>query len=101
MTGEITLRGRVLPVGGVREKVLAAYRAGIKKVLLPRKNEKDLEELPARIFDTLKIVFVEHMDEVLAESLSNPPVFAKPHKAPKSKSRKTAQTGTDESPKVI
>ncbi len=101
MTGEITLRGRVLPVGGVREKVLAAYRAGITKVLLPRKNEKDLEELPTRIFDTLKIVFVEHMDEVLAESLSNPPVFAKPHKAPKSKSRKTAQTGTDESPKVI
>ena len=77
MTGEITLRGRVLPVGGVREKVLAAQRSGIKTVLLPIKNEKDLVELPVGTLDLIDIKFVEHMDDVLSHSLAGAPVFSK------------------------
>jgi ATP-dependent Lon protease len=69
MTGEITLRGRVLPVGGVREKVLAAHRAGIKKVLLPTKNRKDLIDIPKKAKDELDIVPIDHMDEVLSFAL--------------------------------
>jgi ATP-dependent Lon protease len=65
MTGEITLRGRVLPVGGVRDKVLAAHRAGMKVVLLPEKNIKDLHELPKAARADLKLVPVKHMDQVL------------------------------------
>ncbi|SHK11710.1 endopeptidase La [Paramaledivibacter caminithermalis] len=69
MTGEITLRGRVLPVGGIKEKVLAANRAGIKKVLLPIENEKDLTEIPETVKRKLEFVLVEHMDEVLEHAL--------------------------------
>ena len=65
MTGEITLRGKVLPIGGVKEKILAAHRAGIRTVLLPRDNEKDLSEIPENIQEDLAIRFVETMDEVL------------------------------------
>jgi ATP-dependent Lon protease len=72
MTGEITLRGRVLPVGGVREKVLAAHRAGIKTVVLPRKNLKDLVDVPKRAKVDLNIVPVEHLDEVLEVALCPP-----------------------------
>ena len=71
MTGEITLRGRVLPVGGVKEKVLSAHRAGIKTVVMPKKNEKDLEEIPEDVKKELKFIFVEHMDEVLKEVFVN------------------------------
>lgn len=69
MTGEITLRGRVLPIGGLKEKVLAAHRGGIKKVLVPKENKKDLEEIPANIAAEIKIVLVESMDEVWREAL--------------------------------
>ncbi len=69
MTGEITLRGRVLPVGGIKEKVLAANRAGIKKILLPIQNKKDLTELPDSVKRKLDFVLVEHMDEVLEHAL--------------------------------
>ncbi|WP_432408186.1 endopeptidase La [Wukongibacter sp. M2B1] len=69
MTGEITLRGRVLPVGGIKEKVLAANRAGIKKILLPIENKKDLTELPDAVKRKLEFVLVEHMDEVLEHAL--------------------------------
>ncbi len=69
MTGEITLRGRVLPVGGLREKVLAAHRAGLKTILLPKRNMKDLIDLPKRARNDLKIVPVEHMDQVLEMAL--------------------------------
>jgi ATP-dependent Lon protease len=69
MTGEITLRGNILPIGGVREKVLAAHRAGLKTVLLPTKNEKDLVEIPKKVREDVKIVLVHHMDEVLQYAL--------------------------------
>ncbi|MDI3281131.1 MAG: endopeptidase La [Bacillota bacterium] len=70
MTGEITLRGRVLPIGGLKEKVLAAHRAGIKTVILPAENAKDLEEIPANIRRHLNFVLVEHMDQVLEVALA-------------------------------
>ena len=69
MTGEITLRGRVLPVGGIKEKILAAYRAGIREVILPDENEKDLEEIPEDVRDEMQYHFVSHMDKVLAKAL--------------------------------
>jgi ATP-dependent Lon protease len=72
MTGEITLRGRVLPIGGVKEKLLAAHRGGIKIVILPRENEKDLAEVPGKIKNNLKIHFVAHMDDVMALAIGLP-----------------------------
>jgi ATP-dependent Lon protease len=72
MTGEVTLRGRVLPIGGLKEKLLAALRGGITKVLIPAENEKDLADIPASIRDGLTIVPVSHVDEVLKEALATP-----------------------------
>jgi ATP-dependent Lon protease len=69
MTGEITLRGRVLPIGGLKEKLLAANRGGIKEVIIPAENQKDMEEVPDRIKKSLKIVFADHMDQVLRKAL--------------------------------
>ncbi len=69
MTGEITLRGNILPIGGVREKILAAHRSGLKTILLPEKNAKDLVEVPKKVRDDLKIKFVKHMDEVIKVAL--------------------------------
>jgi ATP-dependent Lon protease len=74
MTGEITLRGKVLPVGGIKEKILAAHRAGLRTVLLPEDNEKDLRELPAEVLEEIEIVFVGHLDEVLPRALERAPV---------------------------
>ena len=65
MTGEITLRGRVLPIGGLKEKLLAANKAGIKLVCVPKANESDVEEIAAEIKRGMEICFVEHMDEVI------------------------------------
>jgi ATP-dependent Lon protease len=72
MTGEITLRGRVLPVGGIKEKVLAAHRAGIKRVILPERNVADLEEVPQEVRDELDFVPVSKMDDVLRAALEHP-----------------------------
>ncbi len=69
MTGEITLRGRVLPIGGVKEKLLAASRGGIRSVILPAENEKDLVEIPAKIRNAVKVLFVRHMDEVIGAAI--------------------------------
>ncbi len=87
MTGEITLRGRVLPIGGLKEKILAARTAGIKAVLVPKKNEKDMEEITNEIKAGLSIHFVENMDEVLDYALTG-----KPPKAKSSKGKKTKKT---------
>ena len=72
MTGEITLRGRVLPIGGVKEKVLAAHRAGIKTFILPKRNIKDLNDVPREIMKELHFVAVGHMDDVIAVALHAP-----------------------------
>jgi ATP-dependent Lon protease len=84
MTGEITLRGRVLPIGGLREKILAAHRAGLKTVIIPRKNTKDLVDVPKKARNDLNIVPVEHMDEVLELALLPlPPDPQKPRRRKK------------------
>ena len=69
MTGELTLRGRVMPIGGLKEKLLAAHRSGITAVIVPKENRKDLREVPRRVLKATRIVLVEHMDEVLREAL--------------------------------
>jgi ATP-dependent Lon protease len=69
MTGEITLRGQVLPVGGIKEKVLAAHRAGLKKVILPKRNDVDIEDIPTEVQESMTFIFVEKVDEVLAAAL--------------------------------
>ena len=69
MTGEITLRGRVLPIGGLKEKILAAHRGQVNKVLIPLENKKDIEEIPKRVLKKVELVLVDHMDEVLKQAL--------------------------------
>jgi ATP-dependent Lon protease len=72
MTGEITLRGKVLPIGGVKEKILAAHRAGITTLILPKDNEKDLADVPKDVLDSMKVHLVESMEEVLRVALTGP-----------------------------
>ncbi len=72
MTGEVTLRGRVLEIGGVKEKVIAAHRAGLKTILLPKENKKDLVDVPKEVIEDLDFIFVDHMDEVLKLALTKP-----------------------------
>ena len=70
MTGEITLRGRSLEIGGIKEKVIAAHRAGIKTVIMPKENKKDLEDIPKAVLKDLEFVYINHMDDVLKVALS-------------------------------
>jgi ATP-dependent Lon protease len=72
MTGEITLRGKVLPVGGIKEKLLAAHRIGVTDVILPRENEKDLADVPKNVIEAVKVELVDHIDEVLKIALLPP-----------------------------
>ncbi len=95
MTGEITLRGRVLPVGGVREKVLAAHRAGIRTVMLPKRNMKDLIDLPKRAKEEMNIVPVEHMDQVLQVALVSQEKKARPPRPRRKETQaQAAETGS-------
>jgi ATP-dependent Lon protease len=80
MTGEITLRGKVLPIGGIKEKVLAAHRAGIRTVVLPKRNEPDIDDIPEEVRHDLTFVFADRMEEVLEAALrqrvTEPPIAA-------------------------
>ncbi len=96
MTGEITLRGRVLPIGGVREKVLAAHRAGLKTVLMPEKNLKDLRDIPRTVRSELKIVPVTHMDQVLEAALAPDALIEPPR--PRKRSDEPAEQQPEPSP---
>jgi len=78
MTGEITLRGKVLPIGGVKEKLLAAHRIGITTIILPRENEKDLADIPTNVLEAMTVELVENVDEVLKIALVPPPPAATP-----------------------
>ena len=89
MTGEVTLRGHVLPIGGLKEKLLAAHRAGIAKVLIPEDNKKDLAEIPKNILDNIEIITVKTVDEVLKIALIKelkPVEWIEVESLPKSKS---------------
>ena len=77
MTGEITLRGRVLPIGGLKEKILAAHRAMLKLVIIPEDNAKDIKEIPAKILEEIQVEPVRHMDDVLLKALADPPAVFK------------------------
>jgi len=89
MTGEITLRGQVLPVGGIKEKVLAAHRNGLKKVILPKRNEVDLEDIPAEVQEEMIFIFVEKVDEVLEAALEPAPKTKKKKEPPAAKESDT------------
>jgi ATP-dependent Lon protease len=93
MTGEITLRGRILPIGGVREKILAAHRAGLKRVILPERNLKDLVDVPRKVLDELKIIPVTHMDQVLEVAVH--PVAEKPPRQRKTASKNQQSADKD------
>ncbi|MGD8330882.1 MAG: endopeptidase La, partial [Acidobacteriota bacterium] len=100
-SGEITLRGLVLPVGGIKNKVLAARRAGLARVILPAKNEKDLEEVPQQVREGLEFTFVKEIGEVLDLALTEPGSRgARPSKAAKVKKRRrpAKQSGNDKQP---
>jgi ATP-dependent Lon protease len=92
MTGEITLRGRVLPVGGIKEKVLAARRAGVDKVLVPTRNKKDLVEISKKVLRDLKIVYVDQMDDVIAQALSATSTIKPVVTKPKARTKTAAKT---------
>jgi ATP-dependent Lon protease len=92
MTGEITLRGRVLPIGGLKEKLLAAKTVGIKTVLVPKKNEKDVAEISTEIKSGMEIIYVESMDEVVNYAFAQP---IKPLKAKTTKRKPKITTEED------
>ena len=77
MTGEITLRGRVLEIGGVKEKIIAGHRAGLTTIILPKENKKDMEDIPANIKKDIKFVFADNLDPVLSQALKSKPKVLK------------------------
>ena len=97
MTGEITLRGKVLPVGGIKEKVLAARRAGIKTVIMPRRNEHDLDDIPPELRSEMEVIFVDAVDEVISHALrdgdevADPAIAARAHRPELNLNRSCAQ----------
>jgi ATP-dependent Lon protease len=95
MTGEATLRGLVLPVGGIKEKVLAAHRAGIKRVILPERCRKDLQDVPEQAKNDIQFIFATRMDEVLEAALET-----SPFKTPPEGGEKTVPPQTDATPEV-
>jgi len=97
MTGEITLRGRVLPVGGIREKVLAAHRSGLRTVIMPKRNAKDLIDVPKRARNEMHIVLVEHIDQVLEVALNPAPTKPEtPRRAARKSAKKEEPSGESE-----
>ena len=94
MTGEITLRGKVLPIGGVKEKLLAAHRAGLTNIILPKDNEKDLADIPKNVLDVMNVHLVESMDEVLAQALAGPlPTLPPPARTTTSRTKSATEPG--------
>ena len=98
MTGEVTLTGRVLPVGGVREKILAARRAGITKVLLPRHNMKDVVELPPEVKADVTFIAVDTLDDVMAEVFPTRPRASASSKPPQTGAKTKAKTAIKKTP---
>ncbi len=90
MTGEVTLRGKVLPIGGVRDKILGAHRAGIETVILPKDNQKDVEDIPESVRKNIKLVFVDHVDQVIDKALIKPRRLSRAARAGSAKSSVTA-----------
>jgi ATP-dependent Lon protease len=76
MTGEISLRGLVLPVGGIKEKIIAAHRAGIRRIMLPARNRKDFEDIPEEVRKQVEFIWLERVDEAVAAALESPPAEA-------------------------
>src|SRR5881628_667716 len=105
MTGEVTLRGHVLPIGGLKEKVLAAHRGGIKKVLIPFENEKDIRDIPSIILKSIQIELVEHMDQVLRKALllEDPDSWKKPEGTPPAEEMPTTfqAAGSPDAPDIV
>jgi ATP-dependent Lon protease len=99
MTGEITLRGEVLPIGGLKEKLLAAHRGGIDKVLIPHENEKDLVEIPKNIKDKLTIVPVKWIDQVMEHALVHQPIRDGAKKDPETESKGSTEKGSSDEKK--
>ena len=100
MTGEITLRGKVLPIGGLKEKLLAAHRAGIFEVILPKDNEKDLAEVPENLRTAMKLHFVETMDQVLQIALEESPLPIVETKFPAHRRSHSGHSGSPISPPI-
>jgi ATP-dependent Lon protease len=97
MTGEITLRGRVLPIGGVREKVLAGHRAGLRVILLPEKNLKDLHDVPKTVRTQLEIIPIAHMDQVIDLAMAPEPAIEPPRPRKRNEERSIEESSNEDS----